>query len=93
MLTYATYNLLNWRRIDPNAPVELGNIVCINNFLGGQDEEHFRCVHIDIEARAAPAIARLLPMQDAAQRVRGWGLGRHGVAKGQGLWFAVLSKG
>ena len=39
ILTYATYNLLNWRRIDAAAPIELGNIVCLHNFSGGQDEE------------------------------------------------------
>ena len=30
VLVYATYNLLNWRRLDPHKPVELGNIVCLN---------------------------------------------------------------
>ncbi len=30
VLVYATYNLLNWRRIDALGPIELGNIVCIN---------------------------------------------------------------
>lgn len=31
VLTYATYNLLNWRRLDTehDSPVELGNIVCL----------------------------------------------------------------
>jgi len=66
VLVYATYNLLNWRRLDPLGPVALGNIVCLNNFLGGLDEEHFRLVHIDIEQRAAGAIAALQPMQQAA---------------------------
>jgi indoleamine 2,3-dioxygenase len=30
ILVYATYNLLNWRRLDPERPIELGNIVCLN---------------------------------------------------------------
>eukprot|EP00955_Chlamydomonas_euryale_P111228 366050-Chlamydomonas_euryale.AAC.14 len=30
VLVYATYNLLNWRRLDPDGPVQLGNIVCLN---------------------------------------------------------------
>ena len=29
ILTYATYNLYNWRRLDPAAPIQLGNIVCL----------------------------------------------------------------
>lgn len=38
VLCYCTYNLLNWRRLDPNGPVALGNIACLLNFLGGVDE-------------------------------------------------------
>ncbi|KAG2450682.1 hypothetical protein HYH02_004521 [Chlamydomonas schloesseri] len=66
VLTYATYNLLNWRRLDPAGPVQLGNIVCLHNFLGGPDEEWFRLVHVDIEARAGPAVAGLARLQQAA---------------------------
>lgn len=35
VLVYATYNLLNWQRLDAEQPVVLGNIACLNNFLGG----------------------------------------------------------
>ncbi|KAG2438059.1 hypothetical protein HXX76_005669 [Chlamydomonas incerta] len=66
ILTYATYNLYNWRRLDPTGPVQLGNIVCLHNFLGGPDEEWFRLVHVDIEARAGPAVAGLPRLQQAA---------------------------
>lgn len=68
VLTYSTYNLYNWRRLDPAAPVRLGNIVCLHNFLGGPDEEWFRLVHVDIEARAGGAVAALPDMQRAAAR-------------------------
>ena len=50
-------------RLDKSRPVELGNIVCLTNFLGGVDEEWFRLVHVEIEARAAPALANLVPGQ------------------------------
>ncbi|KAG2498462.1 hypothetical protein HYH03_003716 [Edaphochlamys debaryana] len=66
VLTYATFNLSNWRRLDPAQPLRLGNIVCLNNFMGGPDEEWFRLVHIDIEARAGRAVAGLEAMQAAA---------------------------
>uniref|UniRef100_A0A383VPZ4 Indoleamine 2,3-dioxygenase n=1 Tax=Tetradesmus obliquus TaxID=3088 RepID=A0A383VPZ4_TETOB len=66
VLTYATYNLMNWRRLDPAAPLELGNICCQHNFFGGMDEEWFRLIHVAIEAAAAPAIAALQPLQQAA---------------------------
>ena len=38
----------------------------MQNFLGGPDEEWFRCVHVAIEATAAPAIAALPALQAAA---------------------------
>jgi len=41
----------------------------VQNFLGGVDEEWFRLVHVAIEAAAAPAIAVLQPLQQAAAQV------------------------
>lgn len=67
VLSYASYALHNWRRIDPDSPVILGNIVLLQNFLGGLDEEWFVLVHVDIEAKAAPAMASLLPAQAAVK--------------------------
>lgn len=49
--------------MDPARPIELGNIVCLNNFMGGLDEEWFRLVHVEIEARAGPALASIGPGQ------------------------------
>jgi len=66
VLSYASYALDNWRRIDPSGPLELGNIAVLQNFLGGADEDWFILVHVDIEARAAAAIAALGPAQHAA---------------------------
>lgn len=68
VLSYASYALHNWRRIDPQGPVALGNIVLLQNFLGGIDEEWFVLIHVDIEAKAAPAISALRPAQVAAQQ-------------------------
>ncbi|MDW8106838.1 MAG: indoleamine 2,3-dioxygenase [Armatimonadota bacterium] len=59
VLSYASYALDNWRRLDPNAPIELGNIVLLQNFLAGLDEEWFILVHVDIEAKAARAIRQI----------------------------------
>lgn len=66
ILSYASYALENWTRIDSEGPVEIGNVVLLQNFLGGLDEDWFILVHIDIEARAAPAIAALPGLLDAA---------------------------
>ncbi|MCE3222307.1 MAG: uncharacterized protein K0S58_487 [Nitrospira sp.] len=70
VLSYASYALYNWRRLDPQKPVELGNIVLLQNFLGGLDEEWFVLVHIEIEAKAAPGLVGLVQAQNAAQHNR-----------------------
>lgn len=68
ILVYATYNMYNWRRIDSTKPIELGNIVCLQNFLGGMDEEWFRLIHVEIEAKAAHAVAQLPALQQAVTK-------------------------
>ncbi len=60
VLSYASYALDNWRRLDPAGPLTLDNIALIQNFLGGLDEEWFILIHVAIEAAAAPAL-RVLP--------------------------------
>jgi len=53
ILSYSSYVLDNWHRIDPSKPIELGNIAVNQNFLGDTDENWFILVHVDIEERAA----------------------------------------
>jgi indoleamine 2,3-dioxygenase len=66
VLSYASYALDNWRRLDPHGPIALGNIALLQNFLAGADEEWFITVHVDIEAKAAPALHAVVPAQRAA---------------------------
>jgi indoleamine 2,3-dioxygenase len=63
VLSYASYALDNWRRVDPAGPIALGNIALLQNFLGGVDEEWFVLVHVEIEARAAPALVAIRAAQ------------------------------
>ena len=70
VLSYASYALHNWKRIDPDGPLALGNIVLLQNFLGGIDEEWFILVHVDIEARAGTALGAILGAQQAVQQAR-----------------------
>ncbi len=63
VLSYASYALDNWRRIDSKGPIELGNIALLQNFLGGQDEEWFVLIHVAIEAAAAPALGAIVAAQ------------------------------
>ena len=66
ILSYASYALNNWRRLDASGPVEIGNICLLQNFWGGADEEWFVIIHVDIENRAGAALCRLRPAQEAA---------------------------
>eukprot|EP00457_Paulinella_chromatophora_P002533 gb/GEZN01002538.1/.p1 GENE.gb/GEZN01002538.1/~~gb/GEZN01002538.1/.p1 ORF type:complete len:677 (-),score=93.36 gb/GEZN01002538.1/:326-2356(-) len=68
ILTYSSFNLCNWRLLDPSRPVELGNICRLNNFLGGQDEEHFSMVHVAIEARGGLALQAVMQAADAVDK-------------------------
>jgi indoleamine 2,3-dioxygenase len=60
VLSYASYALDNWRRLDPTKPIQLDNIVLLQNFLGGLDEEWFVVVHIQIEQQAGSGLEGLL---------------------------------
>lgn len=66
VLSYASYALDNWRRLDKTKPIQLDNIVLLQNFLGGLDEEWFVVVHIQIEREAGPGLAGLLRAMNGA---------------------------
>ena len=68
VLSYASYALDNWSRIDAEGPVELGNIMLLQNFLGGADEDWFIGVHVDIEFKAARALCELGPALRAVSK-------------------------
>ena len=60
VLSYASYALDNWRRLDSGKPIQLDNIVLLQNFLGGLDEEWFVVIHVQIERQAGPGLAGLI---------------------------------
>lgn len=60
VLSYASYALDNWRRLDQTHPIELDNVVLLQNFLGGLDEEWFVVIHIQIERQAGPGLEGLV---------------------------------
>lgn len=67
VLSYASYALDNWRRLEPQGPITLDNIALLQNFLGGLDEEWFVLIHVAIEAVAAPAIHALPSLVEAVR--------------------------
>ena len=67
VLSYSSYALHNFFRFDPVREIECGNIGLVQNFLGGIDEEWFILIHVDIEQKAAPAMALLHRCLDAGE--------------------------
>jgi indoleamine 2,3-dioxygenase len=65
ILSYDGYALYNWRRLDPQGPIALGNIDTIQNFVHLYDEHWFILVHVEIEALAAAILAAIERMQTA----------------------------
>jgi indoleamine 2,3-dioxygenase len=61
----------NWRRLDANGPIALGNIELMQNFASGDngkgDEDWFILVHVDIEARAGAGMKALVRAGKGAQ--------------------------
>src|SRR5919106_3807091 len=93
VLSYASYALDNWQRLDPAGPITLGNIVLLQNFLAGMDEEWFILVHVDIEAKAAPALGAIGPAQQAVLNDQAEELERHlsTIARAlQGMYATLL---
>jgi len=67
VLSYSSYALHNFFRFDASREIKCGNLALIQNFLGGIDEEWFILIHVEIERKAAPAIAVLHDCLDAAE--------------------------
>ena len=67
VLSYSSYALHNFFRFDPSREIECGNLGLVQNFLGGIDEEWFILIHVEIERKAAPALAALHASLDAVE--------------------------
>lgn len=65
ILSYNSYVLQNWRRKDPDAQIEVGNLEVLFRFTHLRDEEWFILLHTEIEAEAAPALRKLREVQHA----------------------------
>jgi indoleamine 2,3-dioxygenase len=65
LLPYSAYTLDNWAKLEPSGEAALGNIRTLQNFRGGLDEDWFILVHVEIEAKAGPALAAIPGILDA----------------------------
>ena len=59
ILSYASYALNNWKILDSSIPFDLENIVIVQNFLGGVDEDWFIMIHVAIEYEAKEILSSL----------------------------------
>lgn len=67
VLTYASHGLNNWRRMDADGDVALGNVAISRNFFGGLDENWFVATHVAIEALATPLVKAVCRAQDGVR--------------------------
>lgn len=65
ILSYDLYALNNWHRIDPRGPIQVENLDTIQKFVKIPDEPWFVLIHVEIEAKAAPAIRAIGSLQQA----------------------------
>jgi indoleamine 2,3-dioxygenase len=65
ILSYDGYALYNWKRFRRDAPIALGNLDTIQNFVHLYDEHWFILVHIEIEAIAARILDAIAAVQEA----------------------------
>ena len=56
ILSYASYCLDNWYRLNKKDPISLENVGLLTNFLGGVDEDWFVTIHVCIENAASEAL-------------------------------------
>ena len=57
LLSYTSYCLDNWHRLNKKENISLENIGLLTNFLGGIDEDWFITIHVCIEDTAREAIS------------------------------------
>jgi indoleamine 2,3-dioxygenase len=99
VLSYASYALYNWRRIDHTRDIRIGNIALLQNFWGGADEEWFILIHIDIERQAGPVMAAIVRIhktlvseKPAAERIERVTRDLHTVSAGLEGMYATLCR-
>jgi len=56
ILSYGSYCLDNWYRLDSKEDISLQNVGLLTNFLGGVDEDWFVTIHVCIENAATKAV-------------------------------------
>lgn len=73
LLTHMSVVLNNWRRVNPDGPINVRNLKTLCCFLGSDDEAWFYLLTVEIEARGGGVFGALLqvPTSLSAANV-GW---------------------
>ena len=67
VITHSALVLRNWRRLDAEQPIALGNIACLMQFSGGQDEAWFYLLTVAMEAQGGPMLRRMMSLKTAVE--------------------------
>lgn len=67
ILSYATYTLANWQKINPEGEIAVENLRLLQKFIHKRDAAWFTLIHVEIEAKAAPAILAIKDLHLASQ--------------------------
>ena len=94
ILSYDGYALYNWKKLDQNGPIALGNIDTIQNFVELYDEHWFILVHVEIEAIAVDILSTFLkfPEYMKANNIEAMDKGLEVIAKSIRQQKAVLER-
>ena len=65
--SHASIVLNNWRRIDPDGPIDPENLNTLQNFLGGRDEDWFYLATVGVESVGGSALDTLFTCLKAAR--------------------------
>jgi indoleamine 2,3-dioxygenase len=60
VLSYASHSLYNWKLYNEEEYITLENLIRLENFYGGIDEDWFVLIHIGIEAQSASGLQAIL---------------------------------
>ncbi|MGB7341585.1 MAG: hypothetical protein WBC91_22000 [Phototrophicaceae bacterium] len=68
ILSYASFTLVNWKKIDPAGEIVVDNLELLHKFTHLRDAAWFTLIHVDIEARAAAAMHAIPNIKSAFEQ-------------------------
>jgi len=63
VITHSSIVLNNWRKINPEGPLEVENLACLMQFGGSQDEAWFYLITTHMEAQGSTSLCKLVALK------------------------------